>query len=586
MGALSKFLGGRPTRASQVGPHPGGRPIVAAAIPLTEPEGRAAWNARSNNVAWQQEAWRMYDTVGEVRFAFNWLANAISRADMFAAPEDQETGKLGDPTEDVRVQRVVAGILGGHKQRPQLLQTMALHWLVSGETYVLIRPTDDPEAPDEWIVLPAQKIQVQGDRWSYTDPVTMAKTAIRPGTDMLIRIWSPHPFEQSQSDSSMRAALPILQEIEKTSQNIAARLDSRLSGNGILIMPQGMSFPSKDGTSSAFVADMIKAASIGIEQPGSAAAQVPIMLQVPDELVGSIQHLDLVTEFEAGVVELRETGIQRLGRALDMPKEVALSQTGDSNHWSAWQVEEMTYKIHIEPLLRMFGSAITSGYLAPVLATMGVTEPMVIDWDISEVTAAPDRSEDLKYLYEHQLISDDYMRSQFGIPDDAIPSDKERQYQLAVRMLEGAPTLLENESIADTVGFEATPVQDSGVVDVSRETEPGRAIPERASEPDDGLVAAAELVVFDALSRAGGRLLTREYRGRFGSVDKWALHTVIPHDEADLPRLMEGSFQFTDNIARAWNRDPADLTERLRTYVTHCLRGKMAHSSERLGTYL
>jgi hypothetical protein len=40
---------------------------------------------------------------------------------------------------------------------------------------------------------------------------------------------------------------------------------------------------------------------------------------------------------------LRREAVERLAIGLDMPPEVLLG-LGDSNHWSAWQVDEQTWK--------------------------------------------------------------------------------------------------------------------------------------------------------------------------------------------------------------------------------------------------
>src|SRR5690606_36808980 len=322
---------------------------------------------------------------------------------------------------------------------------------------------------------------------------------------------------------------------------------------------------------------LLDAAEAAIGQPGTAAAQVPIVVQVPGEMIGQIQHMDLATEFDAAVTELRTSGLERLGRSLDMPKQVALGSVAEYNHWTAWQVEEETYKIHVEPLLLKMGAAFTTEYLRPAHEAMGVPNPekYVLAWDISEVTGRPKRTEEMRDLHTRGLISDDYMRTEAGIPDEAIPDEDEAQRRLLTDLVKSQPTLMETPWVAEYLGFDVPDViAEAAVTPKVEVASPGsdiRALPSRPetvdNTPDEGLVAAAELVVFDALSRAGGRLLTRQYRGRFGDVDKWALHTVIPHGKDDLPRLMEGSFQFTDNIAHAWGRDPVSLKKQISGYV-------------------
>ena len=569
------------------------RSLLAAAMPLEGREGRQAWNARSGDDGWQKQAWYYYDATGELRFAFNYLANAVSRATLYAAEIDPETGLITGPTEDPRAQAAVTEVLGGADDRPQLQSTMTLHWQVSGETFVLIIPQPGT-TPDRWLALSANGVRMQGSAWSYKDPLTGVWTKLRQGVDRLIRLWSPHPDDQTHADSAMRAAIPILQEVEKASQNIMARLDSRLAGNGILFLPQELDFPTAENEpadAKSFMALLMEASEASIAQPGTAAAQVPIMAQIPAELFAQLgnAHMDLSTAMDSAIPVLREQALTRVGRTLDMPREVAMGQTAEANHWSAWQVEETTYKIHLEPLLLKLGMALTKEWFRPALKLMGITDPdrFVLAWDVTEIVARPDDKEDVKYLFENNLVSVDYVLGKFGVPDDARPSDEESRFNLARTLVINAPSTLENASVAELLGLEptvsATIAPQS--VDDGVEDDTVRALPVRQSqpaEPDEGLVAAAELVVFDALSRAGGRLLTRQYRGKFGSTPKHELHTVIPLDGRTEIELLEGSFQFVSNIETAFGITPDRLNNALMSYVGHRIRGAKAHDRDAL----
>jgi hypothetical protein len=575
------------------------RALLAAAMPLEGVNGRAAWNASSGDAGWQNQAWYFYDSVGELWFAFNWLASAVSRATLYAAEIDPDTGLVTGPTEDARAQAVAAQILGGADDRPQLQSTMALHWQVSGETYILILP-QGAGTPDRWLTLSRRGMKIQGTTWSYKDPLTGVWTKLVEGTDRVIRIWSPHPAEQTHAHSAMRPAIPILTEIEKASQNIIARLDSRLAGNGLYFLPQEMDFATADGeeaSTQTLMDQLTNASEMSISEPGHASAHVPIFVQVPGEYVEAAAngHVDLATAMDGEVAGTREAALTRLGRTLEMSREIAMGQMSESNHWTGWQIEESTYKIHLEPFLLKFGMALVKEYYRPALAAMGETNPdrFVLAWDITEVVARPDDTENDKYMWEQRLVSDDYLRSKMGVPDDAIPNDEERHRRLAEALVVASPAVLDNPSVAEVIGFEPAPAPEPTIVQAPA-LEPGapednvRALPvrqEQPPEPDAGLVAAAELVVFDALSRAGGRLLTPTYRGQFKSTPREELHTVIPTGP-DLDRLMEGSFQFVSNVADAFGRDPDMMRRQLQAYVRNCLIRQQPHEPSRMALYL
>jgi hypothetical protein len=558
---------------------------------------------------WQREAWYYYDAVGEFRSAVTWIGNAVSKADLHAAEYDRESGTVGEPTDDARVQAAAQAVLGGPAQRAQLLKQLAVMWQVPGEGFIVIRPTggertDGTPQPDEWLVLSGTRLQFKGGAWSYTDPRTLRPVTLT-SNDRLIRVWDPHPDDPIKSDSAARPALPILREVEKSSQNIAARLDSRLAGNGIWLVPSEMDFPRADGLSKAesLMDFVMTAMEASLRNPGQASAQVPIVVEVPGEFIPQAAQgfLDFSTAFDAAVVELRTTGLSRLAATLDMPNETAEGSTGGMNHWGAWQVEETTYKVYIEPLLDRLADAITEHYFHPVLRAMGVADAdrWVLAWDTTSIVARPERTSELMELHERVLISDDYLRAELGIPDDAVPGEDERIRRELLRLVAGAPTLLASPQVGDRLfGFELPPATvgvDPAAADAaageevdtgqgSRElpaapesTRPDAQTPrDDAGEVPDGLVAAAELIVYDALSRAGGRLLTREHRGQFASTPKHELYLHLPGTDAHGP-LLRDSFTFVDRVAETFGMRRAVLGDCLYAYCVSLLDAKAPH---------
>lgn len=582
------------------------RALLAAAMPLSGTEGRQAWNASSGDAGWQRQAWYFYDAIGELRFAFNWLASAGSRATLYAAEIDPETGLITGPTEDPRARAVAAAILGGADDRPQLQSTMLLHWQVSGETYLLILP--QPGAvPDRWLALSKRAMKIQGTTWSFKDPLTGVWTKLVEPRDRIIRIWSPHPDEQTHADCAMRAALPICTEIEKTTQNIAARLDSRLAGNGIMWIPQEIDFPVAEGeqaNAQSFMKLLMEAGEASLSDPGTAAAHVPIMAQVPGEYIAALAdaHVDLATQMDGQVTELRIAALNRLGTTLEMAREIAMGQMSEANHWSGWQIEESTYKIHLEPPLLKLGMALVKEFFRPALVAMGETDPdrFVLAWDITEVVQRPDDSENDKWLHDQRLVSDDWIRGRMGVSDDAIPSEDEVQLRRLEQAVQVAPTLAADAQVATALfGFELSPaaagVSDPAAVDAPG-LEPGaapepssRALPERqeqSPEPDVGLVAAAELITSDAFRRVGGRLLTPTYRGQFKDTPREELHTVIPVGAKDMRSLLAGSFEFRDDVAYAFGTEPNVLRFQLSNYVRDQVRAERPHDRDVMISYL
>lgn len=601
------------------------RSVVAAAMPVNGPgvERVARGRAPATTEQWQQRAWYFYDVIGELRGPLIWIANAVSQADIHATELDQDTGKPTGPTEDAQAVAAAAQVLGGPAQRANLLKMIALCWQVVGECWIIIRPDTRTGKPDRWLVLSGNRVKAQGSgadaKWQYTDPFTGETIVLGPG-DRMLRAWCPHPDDQAKADSAVRPALPVCMEVEKASQNIASRLDSRLAGNGVWLVPEEVDFPKGDHeTTGAALMDLfLTVAETGLKNPGQAAAQVPIVLTAPGELLGQAVFQDFATQFDASVVELRQDALTRLAATLDMPKDVAEGTQGESNHWSAWQVEESTYKIFIEPLLKAIGDAVTEHWFRPALVAMGKTrdqaERFELDWDTTAIVARPDDTENLRDLHDRVLISDDYMLDQNGVPEDAKPDDTERTRRVLEKIVMGAPTLLADPNVAQALGLdiEVSPAAagvegtvENGELEPPEPTPtppalaPGTQAPQdgpgalpatQRQEPEpqpvpDGLVAAAELIVYDALSRAGGRLLTNQNRGQFKTTPRHELYREIPYEHtasATVHSLMEGSFQFADRAAEALGVDPARFQAAMSAYVYGVLRSRARYERREL----
>jgi hypothetical protein len=601
MGVFDRFRG---TTQSEDKQPP--KAIVAAGMPMNGPGVLTINRSRQHATTeqWQQEAWYYYDAIGELRGPTVWIANAVSQADLHATELDADTGKPTGPSEDSVAKAAAALVLGGPAQRAGLLRLIALCWQIPGEAWVIVRPSTDRRKPDTWLVLSGDKVKAKGESWQYTDPFTGVLVTLSP-RDRLIRVWSPHPNDQAKADSSVRPALPVCREVEKATQSIAARLDSRLAMNGVWLVPEEIDFPrgDHDTVGEAIMDLFLSVAEQGIKNPGQAAATVPIVLTVPGEQISQAFWQDFASTFDASVVELRQDALRRLAAALDMPKDVAEGTQGESNHWSAWQVEESTYKIFIEPLLKAVGDVITEFWFRPALIAMGKTreqaELFEIGWDTTAIVARPDDRETLESLYEKVLISDEYFLTENGVPIDAMPDQEERARRILEKLVSVAPTLLSDPQVAAAldIGIEIAPVAAGVDAEVGSGGElevpeppaaPQNALPgtqDEEPEPEEmpeGLVAAAEVLVMQALDRAGGRLLTNQNRGQFKTTPRHELYRHIrPEDPAAHVEI-----KFSDDLAQAFAVRPGALRVALEMYVTKLLLTGAAHDRDELRWYL
>ena len=85
------------------------------------------------------------------------------------------------------------------------------------------------------------------------------------------------------------------------------------------------------------------------------------------------------------------------------------------SHWGAWQIEEATIKMHVEPMLDVIVNALTIGYLQ-VRPRRRVLASIV--YDTSALRLRPDRSKEAFELYDRGLISGEALLRENGFADD------------------------------------------------------------------------------------------------------------------------------------------------------------------------
>lgn len=529
---------------------------------------------------WQAEAWAQFDICGELRYAVGWKGNAMAQATLYAADVDAHTGRPTGPTENATVQAITDSVLGGPVKRPQHVYTIAVNLDIAGEVWIVVLSGKDGNE-DEWLVVSSTEMNIQGRSAEITHPKSGATVRLG-GEDLLFRIWKPHPRLQLNADSAVRALLPTLREIENTSKNIAARLDSRLASAGILKVPTEADFATGDddpegptGLSEQIAMTM----RASLRDAGSAGSQVPIILQADRENLAAIEHISLETEVTKEVVDLREKAIGRLAAGMDLPREV-LEGMGDSNHWSAWQVEEATYKTHLLPLLDLISDSLTTSYLIPALEAANVPSPetYMLAFDGSSLIGEPDPLAEALELYDRGIITDEAVRTITSTPDEYAPQGDERLRSLAERLVLAAPTLIQDPEIRRLLGFTETAAPVPALPSAAADT-PGPA--DTGNLPARTVTAgfqAASLSVKYALERAGNRLLnTQRLKDEFSNIPRHELHVKL---RPDLDR-------HGDLLADAWRHDPM-LAQRfdLERYTRALIAVGAAHTDDNLREWL
>lgn len=445
-----------------------------------------------NVAAWQSEVWGLLDEIGELWFAGSWMSAAQSRMRLVAAKvgDDGEqprpldgwaTAEDENPTitpDDRIASRLVARLAGGPSGQSQIMARAGWHLTIAGDTYLVAGKPIAQVNPNLLTgpvpVVPAQadpldpidaarELTRDADDWFWTtysdQELTYGSTGYRiddgsgvqrtiPEDHLIIRCWRPHPRRFHEAGCATRSALPILRELRGLTMHVSAQIDSRLAGAGLLLLPQSMTFPAAaqvgdlNEGEDPFVQYLIEVMMTAIRDRDSAGALVPIVIKVPDDSIGKVQHLSFSQPLDQFAPALRSEALHRLSLSLDCPPEIIMGK-GDTSHWNSWNIDESAVTMHVAPLTAVICHALTVGWLQPTLEKMGVENyrDYMVWYDATPLTLRPDRSTDAKELFDRTEIGGAALRRETGFSETDAPNEEERKEQLLLRIVERAPTL-------------------------------------------------------------------------------------------------------------------------------------------------
>lgn len=484
---------------------PGSQALTAAG---QRANARQAQNYQRLNQQWQSEALTFYDTSGECWYAAQFYARAISKLRLFAAKKD-EAGEMqeidlgpGKPGEqkpelskdDQLAVDAVARIKDNSGGRAQLLGAWARLMFLTGETYLTV--TQNPETDEEvWECLSSDELRLAPGtgyvRWAApsvppeqldnapdTDFEPLAKGNKR--TAVVYRLWRRHPRYSMLADSPMRATLSLFEELQLLQLAVRARARSRLSGAGVMAVPTEIVFANlptgseQDPKKSPVMEMLQKAATTAIQNPGSAAAVVPIVIQGPAEHLKELRWIQIGNSSEKYEEQgLRTELLSRIAIGLDFPKEQLLGM-GDANHWTAWLVDDQTWSAHLEPVAMLLVEDLSGVYMQPYLKNQGVENwsDYAIGYDPAGVINHPDRNKDAAQMYRDGELSGSTWRDVGGFTDTDDMDDDEFRIYLAKTF--GDPQMLPEKYRPEKPEPVAPP------------TEPPAAQEPPVEEPQDG----------------------------------------------------------------------------------------------------
>jgi len=457
------------------------RPLTAAAarIQLDDASEAEMFKLRkgSETALWQSSAWEYYDAISEIKFAFNLVANIVSRIRLFSAmivdpaeaPVDLRKVESVDPALADAAERALMRLDSAYGGQTGMLRDAALNLSVTGECYLVQVPARGGHGIDEsWDIRSVDELQITKSG-SYITPrrdlvggnTTKAGIIPLPDHAFVGRMWRAHPRFSEEPDSSLRGLLDLCDELLLLNRTYRATHRSRLNA-GMVFIPDGLAraaapdpnlYADEDDPEETpeeaddqFEEELIAAMATPIEDESSASAVVPLLIRGPVELGKEIKHIKFERAFEDSMNARYERLLERILQGLDVPKDTV---TGLANvkYSNAIQIDEALYKAHIEPMLLLIVDSLTVMFLRPYLRSQGWSQAdvsrVVIWYDPSSVATRNDRAADADSGFEKMAISGDTWRRAHGFTEADAPSPTEMALRILVEKGSFTPELSE-----------------------------------------------------------------------------------------------------------------------------------------------
>ena len=576
--------------------------ITAAATRiLTKGKGSGA----NKNSGQASLAWDFFETVPEVGTYADWVSNAMSGATLFAGKRGPD-GTVEAAPRDSRASELVASIAGGATGQANLLSDFGTQLAVTGDAWLIIIP--DPESDsfvgDRWVVLSTEEVKAQRGKVRATidgEDVDIPEfnpddPSPDPDTPVAMRVWKPSPRRRQQATSPVIRSLVILEELRLLNAAVAAIARSRITGRGLLLVPSGARFPTTPGQDKAedsLLETFIEVSSMAIREPESAAATVPIVLEVPGDLISGVKWLQFSSEFDAMAIQLRDEAIRRFATGADVPAEVLLG-LGDASHWGAWALTAEALRMGAEPKLALVCQALTSEWLQPLLEGEPDADEWLVWYDTSGLRSSSNKSASALEAFKEGLISDKAARRELGFTEKDAPGTAERDRRtrnvtteertLPVRETEAPPA---EPSVSDIELAAAVKTATS----LSLLNPSGSAVLDSfTADTSAALAEAVDGLVWTALAVAGRKMLLtpavpRPDRGAARELLASAtLHTRHPVARENIAahRLLDDAWIRVPVIAARYGQDPLALAAALDEYVSALLVTGSAHEFDNI----
>lgn len=258
-------------------------------------------------------------------------------------------------------------------------------------------------------------------KWEVVSVIHPNQATIFNKAKHVVRGLWPSPIDPEQPDAPIFGVLSILEDMDWLSRLSRAQSANRVGMRGILGSADGLNFAGGGD----FWDEWDKSLRARMQDPTDVG---PVHLRGAKELVepqasgrgmGGLSWVIPEFPYDARIEGRMEALIHRLAYGLPIPPEILLGLQAQSRA-TAFQVEENSYRAHIEPPAKIVAQVATD-----VLATLFPDVEIEVVPDPSLLLAKRHTTQDVKDAHDRGVVSDAYLREVLGIPEHARPSEEE-----------------------------------------------------------------------------------------------------------------------------------------------------------------
>ena len=438
------------------------RPLIGAAQRLNLSKGRDRIDKRPP-LEWQQAAWRMFEQIGEIHFAFSLIGQVLSRVNLYTAvvvsgddvpvPLDvwlEDMSEEGDPDTSKRMAEKANELLYDLVENTPgrgagLMRSLGVNLSVPGEAYLA-------KDRQQWLILSSEELTSQGRRWRLRRSRQGSRSSEAGGDQVLdentfvARLFQPSPRFSDEPDSSMLGVLDLCEQLVLLDQ--AMRAAARRAMNaGLVFIPDGLTAYSASTTGQTLADAVAETALSAVESEGAVSTVTPRVITGPAELGQYIKHIPLTQPVDEKMASAAQRLLERIMQGLDIPKEV-VKGVADVKYANAIVVDDNLYRMTIEPLVLLIVDCLTSAYMRPLLFKEARTEgekhfaEQVVIWsDTSAIVTRPDKSQAADTGYSNHVLSAEAWRRTRGFVETDAPDDDELLTRLAIEKVTIPPEM-------------------------------------------------------------------------------------------------------------------------------------------------